>query len=91
MVSEHARQIIVNFMSACGSGTRHDKDSDEEPLKPEAPDIPGLSLSLDRVHAILRRQLWVGSKAHRCDEGADAGSYNLGSPRRKADANMFKT
>ena len=72
VVSEHAKQIIVNFMSACGSGTRHDKDSDEEPVKPEAPDIPGLSLSLDRVHAILRRQLSIGSKAHRRDEDVNA-------------------
>ena len=57
VVSEHARQVIVNFMGACTSTSRGDKDSDaEETTKLETPDVPEMQVSLERVHALLHHR-----------------------------------
>ena len=54
VVSEHARQTIVNFMGACGGSTSHEKDSGAEE-KEAAPNMsaPSIHIPLRRVHEMI--------------------------------------
>ena len=79
IVSEHAKRIIVNFVSACCASARRDSD-DEEDTKPDeaAPlPVPGMLLSLSSVQRLVGQSRFVHQKDR--DDEATKRSIKVGN------------
>ena len=83
VVSEHARRIIMNFMSACGGFSTGEKDSDAE-AQVEAPTttLPGVPLSVGRVHQLVTQDATVASGV--TGGGGEEALKPLAAPLRAA-------
>ena len=57
IVTEHARRLIINFLSACCTTSRTESDDEqEEQIAPEEPhDLPGMQLSSSAVHRLIQQ------------------------------------
>ena len=70
VVTEHARQIIVQFMAACiGSSGKHEERPEECVEEENSSSLPAVDLALMKVHEILDRM----SEDKKADQPAEKG------------------
>ena len=80
IVSEHARRIVVNFVSACCAGARRDSDSEEEVKEDNVTPlpVPGMQLPLTSVHRLIQQH------AQQHEKGTDDDATRRSSAVAKA-------